>query len=255
MAFIATSAGPKPYNPHPVHRSDIKTHNFSPYEWNGGVIVSIVGKDFAVLGCDTRLAEGYNILSRDVDRTFELSSKTVIGCGGCHADVIAFYNVLKYKSTMYHFKHKKEMSTEASAQLVCNTLYQKRFFPYYCVPVVCGLDKDGVGYCTNYDVIGSYVRSKDPYTCNGGSSALVMPILDNLLGTKGVTSGHLEEDPDKPGRRRKKHIDMTVDEAIEIMKQVFIGVAERDILSGDKVIIKSVTSAGIKTEDFELRKD
>lgn len=215
--------------------------------------MAITGDDFAILGCDTRLASGYNIKSRDIDRTFRLSDKTMIGCGGCHADVVAFYNNLKYRTTMYEFDHKREMSTEAAAQLVSNTLYYKRFFPYYCVPVVCGLDKDGKGYCTNYDVIGSYVRSVDNYTSNGGSTSLVMPVLDNLLGTKGVTSGVMEKD--KQGNMRKKDFNMTLEEAVEVMKTVFIAVGERDIMCGDHVIISKITKKGIEKEVFDLKRD
>lgn len=167
----------------------------------------------------------------------------MIGCGGCHADVISFYNRLKAEEVMYKFKNQKEMSTEAAAQLVSNTLYYKRFFPYYCVPVVCGLDKDGNGYCCNYDVVGSYVRATDPYTANGESSGLVMPILDNLLGTKGVGLGN------------KKKIDLSVDEATEIMKQVFIGITERNIRVGDALVIHKITKTGIEKEEFKLRMD
>lgn len=243
MAFIATSAGAEPYNPHPVKGATIKKHDFSPYDWNGGAVVSICGEGFAVLGTDTRLATGYSIKSRNIDRQLKLSEKTMIGCGGCHADVVSFYNNLKAESVMYHFKNNKDMSTEAAAQLVSNTLYYKRFFPYYCVPVVCGLDAKGNGYCCNYDVIGSYVRSVDPYTANGESSGLVMPILDNLLGTRGVGLGN------------KAVNKLTVEEAVEIMKQVFIGVTERNINVGDCVKISSITQSGIHTEEFKLRHD
>mmetsp|Transcript_17614 Transcript_17614/g.21383 ORF Transcript_17614/g.21383 Transcript_17614/m.21383 type:complete len:198 (-) Transcript_17614:52-645(-) len=164
-------------------------HQFSPYDWNGGTIVAIGGKDYVVLASDKRLATGYNIKSRGITRTFKISESTYIAAGGCHADVTAFYNNLKYRATMYKFDNNEEMGSEAVAQLVSNTLYYKRFFPYYALPIVAGLDRDGVGYCAGYDAVGSYIRSKDNYTVNGSAASVAMPILDNLFGTSGGSSG------------------------------------------------------------------
>jgi len=136
-------------------------HQFSPYDWNGGTIVAIGGKDYVVLASDKRLATGYNIKSRGITRTFKISESTYIAAGGCHADVTAFYNNLKYRATMYKFDNNEEMGSEAVAQLVSNTLYYKRFFPYYALPIVAGLDRDGVRvYLVAYTYFCTVVYSK-----------------------------------------------------------------------------------------------
>ena len=41
-------------------------HRFQPYEDNGGTVIGVSGKDFAIIACDTRLSRGYSVLSRDV---------------------------------------------------------------------------------------------------------------------------------------------------------------------------------------------
>ena len=51
------------------------------------------------------------------------------------------------KHIMYQHNHGKPMSVAAMAQLVSNTLYYKRFFPYYTYNLVCGLDEQGVSLC------------------------------------------------------------------------------------------------------------
>lgn len=48
---------------------------------------------------------------------------------------------------------------------------------------------------------------------------------------------------------------MTLDKAITLMKDVFISAAERDIYTGDGVILNIITKDGIKEERCDLRRD
>merc|ERR1712213_36156 len=57
-------------------------NRFSPYDFNGGTVLAIAGDDFAVIASDTRLMTGFSILSRDVPKTTQYTSHTVVGsCG------------------------------------------------------------------------------------------------------------------------------------------------------------------------------
>ena len=48
---------------------------------------------------------------------------------------------------------------------------------------------------------------------------------------------------------------LTLVKAVQLVKDVFISAAERDIYTGDAIFINIITSAGIQKEEFPLRRD
>jgi 20S proteasome subunit beta 6 len=48
---------------------------------------------------------------------------------------------------------------------------------------------------------------------------------------------------------------LSVEEAVSIVKDVYVIATERDIYTGDSVEIKIITKDGIKTETFALKTD
>lgn len=63
------------------------------------------------------------------------------------ADVKTLQKVLKYRLETYFHQHQKYPSTPAIAQLLSNTLYSRRFFPYYTFNVLGGIDENGFFFC------------------------------------------------------------------------------------------------------------
>ena len=71
------------------------------------------------------------------------SEKVVIAAAGFEADAATLKKVIQQRNVRYQHAHKKPLSVSAAAQLVGNTLYYRRFFPYYSFTLVCGIDSEG----------------------------------------------------------------------------------------------------------------
>lgn len=214
-------------------------HNFYPYTENGGTILGVAGNDFALVASDTRLSEGYSIYSRNVGKTYKLTDNTVLGCMGFHGDVKTLTKNIEIRLKYYEQDHNKPMSTNAVAAMLSTMLYHRRFFPLWTYNVVGGLDEEGKGAVYSYDPVGSYQR--EFFKAAGSAAALLQPLLDNQLGYKNMENS--------------EHPALTLERAINLVKDVFISAAERDIYTGDGIVIDIITKGGIRREMFPLRRD
>ncbi|PON35862.1 Proteasome B-type subunit [Trema orientale] len=217
--------------------------NWSPYDNNGGSCVAIAGADYCVVAADTRMSTGYSILTRDYSKICKLADKCFLASSGFQADVRALQKNLAARHLSYQHQHNKQMSCPAMAQLLSNTLYYKRFFPYYAFNVLGGLDSEGKGCVFTYDAVGSY--EKVGYSAQGSGSTLIMPVLDKRLQSPSPLLLP-PQDAVTP---------LSEEEAIDLVKTVFVAATERDIHTGDSVEIVVLNADGIRREHVELRKD
>jgi len=216
-----------------------RQHRFNPYDENGGSVVAIGGPGFAVIASDTRLTTGYSIYTRDQPKLTVLGQRTVLGCTGCWCDALALTRLIEARIKLYKHEHQKEITTNASAQMLATMLYNKRFFPYYVSNILAGLDSNGNGIVYSYDPVGHMEGCT--FQAGGSAGALLQPFLDNQIGHH-----NMQLKPTDP---------LTIEKTIRIIKDAFTSAAERDIKIGDGVIIKIITQDGTREERYPLRGD
>lgn len=191
-----------------------------------------------MVAADTRISQGYSILSRDYRKTTKLTDKCVITSSGMVADIETLHKNLITKVKIYERQHKRQPDTESLAQLLGNTLYGRRFMPYYAFNLLCGLDKTGKGVVYGYDAIGSYDTLT--YGVQGTGVSMAAPLLDNQF----VGHNHLIK---KVAEDRQ-----TVEDAA---KDIIHSIAERDIYTGDNVELCLVDGNGVTYKKEPCRRD
>eukprot|EP01025_Chloroclados_australasicus_P000634 TRINITY_DN10266_c0_g1_i1.p2 TRINITY_DN10266_c0_g1~~TRINITY_DN10266_c0_g1_i1.p2 ORF type:complete len:235 (+),score=25.44 TRINITY_DN10266_c0_g1_i1:130-834(+) len=217
--------------------------SWSPYDDNGGTCIALAGQGYCIIGASTRLSTGYSILTRNTNKMFKVNERCVCVSGGFQGDMTTLYKSLQVRNVEYAHDHKRPMSPGAVAQLLSNTLYFRRFFPYYVQAMVGGLDNEGRGAVYNYDSIGSVERVA--VYCSGSGQSLIMPLLDNQI---------------KSGSPLAVPAEVTIAEvslaqALDLIKSAFTSATERDIYTGDTLEIVIITEEGMKTEYMDLKKD
>ncbi|KAJ1937171.1 Proteasome subunit beta type-6 [Kickxella alabastrina] len=238
MDFVAMQKQYPAQVPTEVHSHQ---NRWDPYVDNGGTSLAIAGADYVIVASDTRQSNGgYSINSRTEPKAFKLSNNVVLATSGFAADAKRLVEVLEQNALTYFYKHNKQMTAPAMAQMLSNTLYGRRFFPYYVFPILAGVDAQGKGALFAYDPVGNMERVN--YQAYGSAAALVQPFLDNVVGFKNQRGA----DPNRLIGR---------DEAMRFAVDAFTSATERDIYTGDWLDIFIIDKDGVKHEKRELKHD
>jgi 20S proteasome subunit beta 6 len=78
-------------------------------------IIAIAGKDFVMVATDTRISNGFNILSRTHSKTTQLTKKCIITSAGMVADVETLHKNLITRIRTYVMENRREPTTESIA--------------------------------------------------------------------------------------------------------------------------------------------
>lgn len=206
---------------------------FNPYVDNGGTVACVAGDGFCIVAGDTRVSEGYSIMTRNRSKLHPINKNITIACSGMCSDIDELWRVLDYSAKNYLYTSGYELNLKAFATRLHTILYSRRFFPYYSFCLACGISPNGKGSVYTYDAVGN--MEERPYSAQGSGSNLLIPMLDRVL------------------RSRKSPI--SEEEAMQTLITAFKAAAERDIHTGDHLEIRIIRPNGVECKTMELRKD
>ena len=131
----------------------------------------MTGKDCVGIAADRRLGAQLATIATDFTKVFPMQPKLFVGLAGLATDVQTLHNLLEFRLQLYRLKEERDMSPAVFSHLLSTLLYEKRFGPYFCEPVVAGLDDvTGKPFLSAMDLIGAPVHTDDfvvSGTCTG----------------------------------------------------------------------------------------
>jgi len=110
--------------------------SFTPYQNNGGTIISINTGNFSILASDTRITSGFSIPSRDTIRILKISENILLSTSGMRADMLILQENYKKAIKLWETENKKYIPISNGAYFLSSILYSRRFFSYYTFNII-----------------------------------------------------------------------------------------------------------------------
>ena len=98
----------------------------SIFEYNGGTIVGMVGKDCVGIAADRRFGKQMMTLTNDFQRVFKMQDDIIMGLSGLGTDVQTFSALMEQQINLYRLKENKPMKPNTFCNLVAYSLFEKR---------------------------------------------------------------------------------------------------------------------------------
>ena len=201
-------------------------------QYNGAAVICMAGKNCVGIASDKRYGLQNQTVSCEMRKTFQLNDKTMVGLTGLATDMQTLEQKFVFRSNMYRLREERDMSPVVFSNMVSNLLYEKRFGPYFCEPVICGLEgAENKPYLCGMDLLGAQVYTDD-FILAGDCPEAMYGLCESLY---------------KP--------DLEADDLFEVLAQCLLSGVDRDCLAGWGATVHILTPEGITTRELKGRMD
>ena len=200
-------------------------------QYNGGATLAMAGKNCVAIASDLRLGAQAQTVSMNFKKVFPINEKLYVGLTGLAADVLSLEQSFRMRSNLYKLNEHRELTPEAFSALISTMLYEKRFSPWFCEPIVAGLKEDNTPFLSGMDLIGAPIFTKD-FVVSGTCTQNMHGMCESLY---------------RP--------DLEPEELFEVISQCLLSAVDRDALSGWGAVVNIITPEGVLTKTLKCRQD
>jgi len=192
------------------------------------VVLGLVGRDFVLIAADQAVSRSIVVYKDSEDKIISIDNNKLIGAAGPASDRVHFLEYIEKNVVLYGLRSGHILSTHATAQFTRNELAEAiRKGPYQVNLLIAGYDHH----------ISSNINSQ------GGPSLYFLDYLGSLhrvkVGAHGYGSYFALSIFD-----RYYHSDCSIDEGINIIKQIISELRQRFLLKIGDIQCKIVTQHG-----------
>ena len=197
------------------------------YAWiPGATTIGVVCRDGVVLASEKRIAYGYLIVSKGGKKVFKITDRIGAACAGLVADMQILTREVEAQANLFSMDVSRPISVRATAKLMANILFNRRYAPLITQTIVAGLDEEGPSLYV-LDVLGSLIPDK--YAVVGSGTEIAIGVLEE---------GYKEE--------------MMLKDAKELVTRAIKSAISRDVMSGDGIDFLIITKEGIAEESVKF---
>jgi proteasome beta subunit len=194
----------------------------------GTTTVGLVCEDGVVLATDTRATMGYEVASKRARKIYKITDHIAFTTAGGVADTQQLVDIMRAEAGYFAMREGAPMDVRACARLVGNLMNASSLFPYIANLLVGGVDGGGPKLFF-VDLDGGLVE--DTVLATGSGSPVAYGVLETEF---------------KNG--------MKVRDALPIAVKALKAAMNRDIATGNEILVATITAEGyseLKPEEIK----
>eukprot|EP01114_Cavostelium_apophysatum_P004126 TRINITY_DN14290_c0_g1_i1.p1 TRINITY_DN14290_c0_g1~~TRINITY_DN14290_c0_g1_i1.p1 ORF type:complete len:233 (+),score=34.66 TRINITY_DN14290_c0_g1_i1:81-701(+) len=202
-------------------------------EYNGGACVAMTGKNCVAIASDLRFGVQAQTMNTNMPKTYKVTDRCFIGLTGLATDCLTVAAKIKFRTNLYKLREDREIKPSTLTNLISSLLYEKRFGPYYCEPIICGLEgKDNKPFISSMDLIGAIMKTEDFVVIGSTASEALFGLCESMYRN-----------------------DMAPEDLFETISQCLLAAVDRDAVSGWGGVCHIITPEGVTTKFLKGRQD